>query len=180
MADTKITNLTSASASTGDELVVSTTAATDRKVTAVSIANLFGNTTYYEVGTFTPTWTPVTTGTFTIGYAAGTTGNYTRIGNSVRISGIVSVTTLTTGTGTGQMGISNLPFASRADGPSNLNLTQASSTYRSIRYAVLTTAAAIARAFIGPIATTGVTSACNLADLSTGANSFGFAGVYSV
>jgi hypothetical protein len=40
MADTKITNLTSASASTGDELVVSTTALSDRKVTAESIANL--------------------------------------------------------------------------------------------------------------------------------------------
>jgi hypothetical protein len=40
MADTKITNLTSAAASTGDELVVSTTAATDRKVTAESVANL--------------------------------------------------------------------------------------------------------------------------------------------
>lgn len=40
MADTKITDLTSASASTGDELVVSTTALTDRKVTAESVANL--------------------------------------------------------------------------------------------------------------------------------------------
>jgi hypothetical protein len=40
MADTKITNLTSTSASTGDELVVSTTALEDRKVTAESIANL--------------------------------------------------------------------------------------------------------------------------------------------
>jgi hypothetical protein len=40
MADTKITNLTSTTASTGDELVVSTTALTDRKVTAESIANL--------------------------------------------------------------------------------------------------------------------------------------------
>jgi hypothetical protein len=40
VADTKITNLTSAAASTGDELVVSTTASADRKVTAESIANL--------------------------------------------------------------------------------------------------------------------------------------------
>jgi hypothetical protein len=40
VADTKITNLTSASASSGDELVVSTTALSDRKVTAESIANL--------------------------------------------------------------------------------------------------------------------------------------------
>jgi hypothetical protein len=40
MADTKITNLTSASASSGDELVVSTTGLSDRKVTAESIANL--------------------------------------------------------------------------------------------------------------------------------------------
>lgn len=211
MADTKITNLTSAAASTGDELVVSTTAATDRKVTAESVANLArqltqavtvggvltlttGNIAFpavqitnaganvlddYEEGGFSPTWTPVTTGTYTNGYAAANTGNYVKIGSMVYVGGLLSVTTHTSGTGTGQMGI-GMPFASRADGAGTINIVNASSTYRGVRSAILTTAAAIARAYLGPIATTGATSALNLADLSTAAQSFSFSGVYSV
>jgi hypothetical protein len=62
MADTKITNLTSTSASTGDELVVSTTALTDRKVTAESIANLARVVTLSS-GTATVTPLRMTAGT---------------------------------------------------------------------------------------------------------------------
>ena len=134
----------------------------------------------YEEGTFSPTFTPATTGSYTNGVAAGNTGNYTKIGDTVRVSGLVSVTTHSSGTGTGQMGIS-MPFASRADGAANLNITRVTSTGgRSSRVAVLTTGAAIARLFVGPIVTTGASSALNLADISTAAQNFDFSGVYSV
>lgn len=133
----------------------------------------------YEEGTFTPTWTPATTGTFTIGYNAATTGNYTKIGDTVRVNGFVQVTTHTSGTGTGQMGISALPFACRASGAGHLNISSATSGYRGFDTALLSTATAIARAVL-KVATTGASSALNLADLTTGANTFHFSGVYGI
>lgn len=227
MTDTKITNLTSASASTGDELVVSTTAATDRKVTAESVALLalrgsvavstsvispttsegvtLGTSSLrwagvftssgvnfpsaqdasadantlddYEEGTFTPTWTPATTGTYTVGYNAATTGNYTKIGNAIRVSGIMSVTTFTSGSGSGNMGISNLPFVSRGDGAGFLDISSATSGYRGIQTCNMGTAATICRGQLR-VSTTGATSQLQLSDCTTGANSFIFNGIY--
>lgn len=135
----------------------------------------------YEEGTFTPTWTPATTGSFTIGYNAATTGTYTKIGNNVYVQGFVQVTSLTSGTGTGQMGISGLPFASgSAPHQGCINMVNPTSGLRAPRQAIVSTGVAIARAYVGPVATTGISSALNLADLTTGANQFNFSGSYSV
>jgi hypothetical protein len=109
MADTKITNLTSASASTGDELVVSTTAATDRKVTAESVANLARVITLSS-GTATVTPLTMTAGTLNTTSTAGAleydgTAFYGTVQTSARgvipVEQIITQTSAYTGTTAG-------------------------------------------------------------------------------
>lgn len=134
----------------------------------------------YEEGTFTPTWTPATTGSFTIGYNAATTGTYTKVGNKVYCQGFVQVTTFTSGTGTGQMGLSGLPFtAGGAPHQGVFTFHAPSSGLRAPFTALVSTATGIARAVVR-VATTGASSALNLADLTTAGNQFNFSGSYMV
>lgn len=134
----------------------------------------------YEEGTFTPTWTPATTGSFTIGYNSSTTGNYVKVGSKVYVQGHVHVTTFTSGTGTGQMGISGLPFTAGTQAHQGVfYLSNTTSGYRGAFFAQVTTATAVARALL-KVATTGPSSLLNLADCSTGANFFDFSGCYTV
>jgi hypothetical protein len=109
VADTKITNLTSASASTGDELVVSTTALTDRKVTAESIANLARVITLSS-GTASVTPLTMTAGTLNTTSTAGAieydgTAFYATVQTSARgvipVEQIITQTSAYTGTTAG-------------------------------------------------------------------------------
>jgi hypothetical protein len=131
----------------------------------------------YEEGTFTPTFTPGTTGSFTIGYNAATTGVYTKIGNWAHVQGFVQVTTFTSGTGSGNMGLTSLPFNASGARDSLLTLTDCTAGYRGAKMAVFTTGANVTRLRIYAN-TTGATSTLTIGDCTTGANSFSFTGTY--
>jgi hypothetical protein len=111
MADTKITDLTSAAASTGDELVVSTTAATDRKVRAESIANLAN-----ALGSVS-----ITSGTITAASVTNSTISTAVITNATITNATVSSITASSGTislSSGTASVTPLTFK-----PGTLNTT---------------------------------------------------------
>jgi hypothetical protein len=65
----------------------------------------------YEEGYWTPALNPGSGAFGGIAYnTAATTGSYTKIGDTVFINGFMTVTTLSTGTGTGTLYISGLPY----------------------------------------------------------------------
>jgi len=72
--------------------------------TSYTAANALGD---YEEGTFTPTYVGLT-----ISSVSSNTGRYTKIGNMVMVQ--VDLQAVTWSSGTGHLGISNLPFAGGA------------------------------------------------------------------
>ena len=125
MADQKISQLTSATALAGTEVVPVVQGGVTKKATidqilapasgkGIDFSAAGGDTlTMYDEGT----WTPVISGSSTAG--AGTysvqAGSYTRIGNRVLFSAYIS---WSAHTGTGNMRIGGLPFAA-ATGDAN-------------------------------------------------------------
>lgn len=116
MADLKISQLSSATALAGTEVVPVVQGGTTKKATidqilapasgkGINFAAAGGDTlTMYDEGTWTPTLTPGTSGTITSYTASGT---YTRIGRQVTVQFKISITNAGTGVGAA---VISLPF----------------------------------------------------------------------
>jgi len=66
----------------------------------------------YEEGTWTPTYVALTTNFDSITYDASRVGQYTKIGNTVIVSGYIITDSITVGSASGDVVISGLPFTS--------------------------------------------------------------------
>jgi hypothetical protein len=134
----------------------------------------------YEEGTFSPRLTPATTGTYNAGYNAATTGAYTKIGRNVYVTGFIQITTHTSGTGSGQLGISALPFnGGTITGNGVVSIHNPSSGLRAPFSALVSSGLGVARVQMR-VTTTGASSSLNLADITTGANQLNFTGTYII
>jgi hypothetical protein len=131
MADAKISQLTSATALAGTEVVPVVQGGSTKKATIDQIltpaagkgidfsanSHAAGMTSEllndYEEGT----WTPVVAGSGTAGtYEIGTNGStYTKVGRMVTIQGFIQFAAVVTGGGTGDLRITGLPYTKTAN-----------------------------------------------------------------
>lgn len=125
MADLKISQLSSATALAGTEVVPVVQGGSTKKATidqilspasgkGINFSAAGGDTlTIYDEGTFTPSLVPGTSGSITLTTAAG---KYTRIGRQVTVTGICEVASVSSPVGT--LLLQGLPFANSADASS--------------------------------------------------------------
>jgi hypothetical protein len=65
----------------------------------------------YEEGTWTPTYTTDATDFGSVTYSSITSGRYTKIGNTVHLTGVLYTSAITLGSASGSVRIGNLPFS---------------------------------------------------------------------
>jgi len=65
----------------------------------------------YEQGTWTPTYVPASGSFSSVNYDPNTDGRYTKIGNTVYVSGSLRTDSISVGTASGQVFIGGLPFS---------------------------------------------------------------------